>query len=113
MVIVRNHSKGSQQSEIMTTASDLVTTAAAYASDTNAVKYLLDQVKVLSTNPSYNSLLIPEEENLIFDIYFKLEHYLISVDPIRNFNKEDLRNKASKSLRSRLEAYESQPNEPT
>ncbi len=108
MVIVRSNLGGSQQSEIMTSAIDLVATAATYASDTHAVQPMLDQAKAISNNTNINRQFVAEEENLIFDIYFKLEHYLTSVDPIRNFNKEDLRNKASMSLRARLETYENQ-----
>lgn len=106
MVIFRNLLMGSSQAEIMTTALDLTKTAAAFASDTRAIEPLLYQIRSTSNRFRSDGLLTPEEENAIFDIYFKLEHYLVTADPIRNFNKEELRNKASISLRARLEAYE-------
>jgi uncharacterized coiled-coil DUF342 family protein len=106
MVIFKNLVAGSQQPEIMTTALDLTKTAATFASDTRAIEPLLRQIQMISSRLRSDGLLTPEEENSIFDIYFKLEHYLTTADPIRKFNKEDLRNKASKSLRARLEAYE-------
>jgi hypothetical protein len=106
MVIFKNLIAGSRQTEIMTTAFDLAKTAAAFASDTRAVEPLLYRIQTISDNLRSGGMLTPEEENSIFDIYFKLEHYLTTADPIRKFNKEDLRNKASISLRMRLEAYE-------
>jgi hypothetical protein len=106
MVIFRNLLVGSSQAEIMTTALDLTKTAASFASDTRAIEPLLYQVRSISDGLRSGGLLTSQQENSIFDIYFKLEHYLITADPIRNFNKEELRNKASISLRSRLEAYE-------
>ncbi|MDN5274709.1 MAG: hypothetical protein JWP06_610 [Candidatus Saccharibacteria bacterium] len=107
MVIFKSLVEGSQQSEIVTTALDLVKTAATLASDTSAIEPLLHQIQEIVASLPHEGFLTPEEENSIFDIYFKLEHYLIATDPMRNFRKEDLRNKASMSLRTRLESYES------
>lgn len=107
MVIFKNPIGGSQQPEIMTTALDLARTAAGLASDTSAIESSLRQIKTISNNVRSSSLLTSEEENAIFDIYLQLEHYLTAADPLRTFNKEDLRNKASRGLRARLEAYES------
>ena len=106
MVIFKNTVSGSQHSEIMTTALDLVKTAATFASDTKAIEPLLYQMQTISNRLRSGGLLTPDEENSIFDIYFKLEHYLTSEDPIRTFNKEEIRSKASMSLRLRLEVYE-------
>lgn len=106
MVIFKNLIVGSQQAEIMTTALDLAKTAATFASDTKAIEPLLREIRAISSSLRPDGLLTPEEENSIFDIYFKLEHYLTTADPIRKFNREDLRNKASRGLRVRLEAYE-------
>lgn len=104
MVVFRNLIGGSKQAEIMTTALDLVKTAASFASDTHAIEPLLREVQIMSVRPG--GLLTQEEENFVFDIYFKIEHYLTTSDPIRTFDKEELRNKASRGLRARLEAYE-------
>jgi hypothetical protein len=105
MVIFKNPSSGSPQAEIMTTALDLVKTAAALASDTTTTEPLLDQAEAIVSSAA-GSLLSVEEENSLFAIYLQLEQYLITADPIRKFDKEELRNKASRSLRMRLEAYE-------
>jgi hypothetical protein len=108
MVIFKNLFGGSQQSEIMTTALDLATTAASFASNTRDIEPLLHEIQVISHQLPPGALLTSEEEQSIFAIYLKLEHYLITSDPIRKFDKEELRNKASRGLRARLEAYENQ-----
>ena len=106
MVIFKNFLGGSQQTEIMTTALDLAKTAATFVSDTSAIEPLLHEIEIIADSIRSDGVLTPEEEKTIFDIYFKLEDYLTTADPLRKFNKEDLRNKASRGLRARLEAYE-------
>ncbi len=104
MVIFRSF--GSQQSEIMTTALDLATTAAGFASNQNDIEPLLYKIKQASNTASGGTLLTAENEAALFNIYLQIEKYLMTSDPIRTFNKEELRSKASKGLRARLENYE-------
>lgn len=106
MVIFRNLPGKSPQAEIITTALDLTRVAASYVSDTHAIEPLLHQLQAIAHNTRPDGLLSSEEENSIFDIYFKIEQFLTTTDPIRKFKKEDLRSKASQGLRARLEAYE-------
>lgn len=108
MVIFKNLSGDSKRTEIITTAIDLAKTASAFASDTTAIEPLLRQIQTLASTIPPSGLITPEEEKPIFDIYLKLEHYLITADPIRKFTKEDLRNKASQGLLARLQAYEAE-----
>ena len=108
MVVFKNFFGTSQESEIMTTALDLATTAASFASNTNDIEPLLREIKLISNQLPPGALITQEQEETIFDIYLKLEHYLTTADPIRKFNKNELRNKASRGLRARLEAYEHQ-----
>jgi hypothetical protein len=107
MVIFKNFFGSSQQSEIMTTALDLATTAAGFASNKNDIAPLLYELKLVSSRSSSGGLLTQQDEEAIFDIYLKLENYLTTADPIRKFDRTELRNKASRGLRARLEAYES------
>lgn len=106
MVIFKNFFGTSQQSEIMTTALDLATTAAGFASNTDDIAPLLREIQMISDQLPPGALLTPEDEESLFEVYLKLEHYLITADPIRKFNKMELRDKASRGLRARLEAYE-------
>lgn len=105
MVIFKNFNS-LQQSEIMTTALDLAKTAAGFASNQNDIEPLLYEIKQISSRP--DALLRPEDEATLFNIYLQIEQYLITADPIRTFNKEELRGKASRGLRARLEDYERQ-----
>lgn len=104
MVIFKNFS--SRQSEIMTTALDLANTAAGFASNQSDIEPLLYKIKQISNQPSSGMLLTPENEAALFNTYLQIEKYLMTSDPIRTFNKEELRNKASRGLRARLEEYE-------
>lgn len=107
MVIFKNFSS-QQQSEIMTTALDLARTAAGFASNQNDIEPLLYKIKQISNQSSSSTLLTQEDEATLFNIYLQIEHYLMTADPIRTFNKEELRDKASRGLRARLEEYERQ-----
>lgn len=110
MVIFKNFFGTSRESEIMTTAIDLATTAAGFASNKTDIEPLLHELSMISSRASPGALISPEDEEAVFDIYLKLEHYLMTADPLRTFDRNQLRNKASRGLRSRLEAYEkSQP----
>lgn len=107
MVIFRNFSS-SQQSEIMTTALDLAKTAAGFASNQSDIEYLLYEIRQISSSSSSGALLTQADEAALFNIYLRIEHYLMTADPIRTFNKDELRGKASRGLRARLENYERQ-----
>lgn len=92
----------------MTTALDLANTAAGFVSNQNDIEPLLYHLKQISSRTSSSSLLSSADEAALFEIYLQIEHYLMTADPIRTYNKEELRNKASRGLRARLEAYEGQ-----
>lgn len=106
MVVFKNFFGTSQQSEIMTTAFDLAKTAAGFASNTDDIAPLLHEIQMISEQLSPGALLTAEDEDSLFEVYLKLEQYLTTADPIRKFNKMELRGKASRGLRARLEAYE-------
>lgn len=107
MVIFKNFTSR-QQSEIMTTALDLANTAAGFVSNQGDIEPLLYKIQQISSQPSSSTLLTPENEAALFSIYLQIEKYLMTSDPIRTFNKEELRSKASRGLRARLEEYERQ-----
>jgi len=107
MVIFKNFF-GTTQSEIMTSALDLANTAASMASNPADIQRLIDDIHMIASELPSGALLPPEDEAALFDIYLQIEHYLTTSDPIRTFDKEDLRRKASKGLLMRLEAYEKQ-----
>jgi hypothetical protein len=108
MVIFKNFFGSQQQSEIMTTALDLTKTAAGLVSNQSAIEPLLYKMNRISSLVSSNTIMTAEDEETLFGIYLQIEEYLLTADPIRTFNKEELRNKASRGLRARLEAYEHQ-----
>jgi len=105
MVVFKNL-MSRQQSEIMTNALDLAKTAAGFVSNQSAIEPLLYEMKQISNQPSFGTILTRSDEDALFRIYLQIEQYLMTSDPIRTFNKEELRNKASIGLRTRLEEYE-------
>lgn len=107
MVIFKNFGSG-QRPEIMTNALDLARTASGFASNQKDIEPLVYQINRIANQPSSSTLLTPEDEARLFRIYLEIEHYLMTADPIRTFNKEELRDKASRGLRARLEDYERQ-----
>lgn len=92
----------------MTSALDLANTAAGFVSNQNEIESQLYAIKQISAQLPASALLSPRDEATLFGIYLQIEKYLTTRDPIRTFNKEELRSKASRGLRARLEAYESQ-----
>jgi hypothetical protein len=105
MVVFKNLMSG-RQSEIMTNALDLVKTAAGFASNQSAIEPLIAETKQISNQSYFGSQLSHTDEEALFNIYLQIEKYLMTADPIRAFNKEELRSKASVGLRARLEDYE-------
>ena len=106
MVVFKNFFGSSQQSEIMTTALDLANAAAGFASNPTEIEPLIHEIQTISAQPG--TMLSAEDEASLFAVYLKIERYLTTADPIRKFDKAELRAKASRGLRTRLEAYESQ-----
>jgi hypothetical protein len=108
MVIFKNFFNSQAQSEIMTTALDLAKTAAGFVSNQSAIESPLHRLDQIASQLSSSSLISSADEAALFDIYLQIEHYLLTADPVRTFNRDELRNKASRGLRTRLEAYEQQ-----
>lgn len=105
MVVFKNL-MSRQQSEIMTNALDLAKTAAGFASNQTVIEPLIAETKQISNQSYFGSQLSKTDEEELFNIYLQIEKYLMTADPIRTFNKEELRSKASVGLRTRLENYE-------
>jgi hypothetical protein len=105
MVVFKSLMSG-RQSEIMTNALDLAKTAAGFASNQTAIEPLIAKTKQISNQSYFGSQLSHADEEALFGIYLQIEKYLMTADPIRAFNKDELRNKASVGLRARLENYE-------
>lgn len=104
MVVFKNFFGTSHESEIMTTALDLAKAAAGLASNPSDIDALIHDIQQISSKPQ--ALLSQKDEETLFDIYLQIEHYLMTSDPLRKFDKAELRSKASQGLHMRLEAYE-------
>lgn len=106
MVVFRNFFGASRGSEIMTSALDLANAAAHLASNPSDIEPLVRDIQEISAKPQ--ALLSKKDEETLFDIYLQIERYLTMSDPLRKFNKDELRSKASQGLHARLESYENQ-----
>lgn len=87
---------------------DAVTHAATLASNPREIDPILDNMRTLTANLKPNVRLTTTEQRELFNIYLSIEKYLVDRDPIRAFNKDELRKKMSPELRAELKAYEDQ-----
>lgn len=87
---------------------DAVTHAATLASNPKEIDPILDNMRTLTAGLRPNVQLSLTEQKELFNIYLSIEKYLVNSDPIRAYNKVELRKKMTPELRTQLEAYEKQ-----
>lgn len=98
-------SKTSSQAEI-SSAIDMTTHAASLASNPNDIDLLIDRVRNITSKLQPGQTLSEADNQELIDIYLRLETYLTTKEPIRNFSKEDLRAKLSPELRKQVAYHE-------
>lgn len=96
-----------KQEEVVEAATvlDLVTYTAGLASNPDDIAIYLDKVREVtarlgSTPPN------SKDEATLINVYFQLETYLTTKEPIRTFTKEGLRKRAAAPLIARLDQHE-------
>ena len=85
---------------------DLVTYTASLASNPKEVDDLIDQVRKITATQAEDSSLTPKEEATLLEVYLKLERYLTTRDPIRNYTRDELRSRIKPELLTKLSQQE-------
>ncbi len=85
---------------------DLVTYAASLASNQDEIDPVLDKVRAISSRLGPGQMPAPTDEEVLLDVYMRIEDYLTTREPIRTFTKNELRVRLSPELLQRLTAYE-------
>lgn len=98
----------SLDSKVIGSPLELVTYAASLVSNPADIDPLLDPVRKITAMHAPGEDLSPANESEIFEVYIKLEKYLMTSDPIRTFTKAELRSRLSADLTSKLAEHETQ-----
>jgi len=80
-----------------------ITTLAALASRREAIDPVLDTLRVITANLPPGQLLNDAAKKQLVSTYQSIEAYLIYNDPLRNFNRDDLRSRLRPAFRAVLE----------
>lgn len=70
---------------------DLVVRTASLVSRPREVDTLLDKVRVMSSRLKPGEPLSPDQEKQLALVYLQLERYLMTKEPLREFKREELR----------------------
>jgi hypothetical protein len=85
---------------------DLVTYAAGLASDPSQIDPMLDKVRGVTAKLGPGQQLSAQDAETVIGVYLQIEQYLTTKEPIRNFDKAELRSKIALPLRVQLEKTE-------
>lgn len=81
---------------------DMITYAAALASDPTVIDPLLDNVRATTAKLGADRTLTAEDERRMMQLYLQIEQYLTSKEPLRHYHQEALRLQMTDTLRQRL-----------
>jgi hypothetical protein len=79
-----------------------ITYAAGLSSHPGDIDFILDDLRLVTSNLEDGQALSPEDKRRLINVYLKIELYLTYHDPIRNFNREEIRSKLSPALRAEI-----------
>jgi hypothetical protein len=97
---------GSQPAKEVETPIDMVTYVAGLVSNPTEIDKLLDEVRKITATRSPEAGLSAEDEATLITVYYGIEDYLVTRDPIRTYTKAELRGRFNPDLLSKLTAYE-------
>jgi len=92
---------------------DSIVAVSNLASRPDDIDIIMDGLREVTASLVPGAPLTAEQHKRLVDIYFRLENYLTTVDPLRNFSKEQLRQQIDPSLRSQVEQTNQVPPVPT
>lgn len=90
----------------VSTPLDAVESAASLVSTPSAIDPLLDDVRRVTSKLQPGETPTHSENQVLLRVYLKLESYLINDDPIRSFNKNELRSRLNEELKNQIKLLE-------
>lgn len=90
------------------TVIDMVTYAAGLVSNSSAIDPLLDDVRAITVRLRPDESLSGSDKQTLIKVYLKIEHYLVTQEPIRTYTPAELRSQLDPSLEKLVNAYSSQ-----
>lgn len=87
---------------------DSVVFTAQMVSDPHAVNPSLDKLRQVTAHIHPGDPLSPKDKQILINIYFDLEEYLVTKEPLRKIAKPDLRARLTPQFQSELQQYEGQ-----
>lgn len=90
------------------TVVDMVTHAAGLVSNSSAIDPLLDDVRAITVKLHPGENPSDKDSQILIEVYLKIEHYLITKEPIRTFTLKELRFQLDPSLEKLIETHNSQ-----
>jgi hypothetical protein len=79
-----------------------ITYAASLASHPLDIDFILDDLRLVTSNLERDQALSPDDKRRLINVYLKVELFLIYHDPLRNFNRDEIRSKFSPGLQAEL-----------
>lgn len=86
----------------------MVTHAAGLVSNSSAIDTLLDDVRAITVKLQPGENPSDKDSQILIEVYLKIEHYLITKEPIRTFTLKELRFQLDPSLEKLIETHNSQ-----
>ncbi len=90
------------QSPRPTTLTDSITYLASLASNPSAIQPFLGDVHLAPHSPQASQPTPVIDEQKLLDAYFQLEDYLTTEEPLRNFTREQLRQRLGPEVQAQL-----------
>lgn len=88
------------------TVLDAVVYVAGLSSNPRGLDVALDRVRVVTASIDPGDAPTKTQERVLYDVYFQVEKYLTSMEPLRAFTKEDLRSRLGASVRQSIAEHE-------
>jgi|GEM_PF-985040 len=79
---------------------DAITYAASLSSHPNDIDFILDDLRLVTSNLTADQALSPDDKRRLINVYLKVELYLLYHDPMRNFSREEIRSKLSPGMQA-------------
>ncbi len=95
-----------EETQMVSSALDLVTYVATLVSNQDAIGTVLDKVRTVTARMVPPAGLSAQDETELLKVYLQLESYLTTREAIRAFSKDELRKRIAQPLQARLAEVE-------
>ncbi|HJQ08233.1 MAG TPA: hypothetical protein VJ836_01985 [Candidatus Saccharimonadales bacterium] len=85
---------------------DSIVAVASLASRPEEIDAILDDLRMMTAHLGSGTTLTAEDRRRALSIYHRLETYLTTSDPVRNFTKEEVRSRATPAFRTIIDKHD-------